>query len=145
MAHCLHQKATGFWLPPDYAVRTGLRLLSRAYILHGIFFFLKTTSGWSAGKNNPDFVPPLMAFRYSNICYLSGIVYSRCMVFWFKSRMGSRLLDLWCTTSFLNTFFFKFNWLILSKKLYYLNHNSISVQRNLPYTVFQWSVPVSCS
>ena len=31
--------------------------------------FLKTTFGWSAGKNNSDFIQPLMAFRYSNICY----------------------------------------------------------------------------
>ena len=31
--------------------------------------FLKTTFGWSAGKNNSDFVQPLMTFHYCNICY----------------------------------------------------------------------------
>ena len=33
--------------------------------------FLKIAFGCSADKNNPNFIQPLIAFRYSNICYCS--------------------------------------------------------------------------
>ena len=52
-----------------YALRTGLRWMSRAYNTWQSFFF-KTTFEWSACKNNIDFVQLLTAFRYSNICFL---------------------------------------------------------------------------
>ena len=42
-------------------------------VLYCMKIFLKTAFGWSAGKNNSDFVPPLMALGYSNICYLSWL------------------------------------------------------------------------
>ena len=44
--------------------------LSAGGVLHDRAF-LKTTFEWSAGKNNPDFVQLLMAFRYSNSYYTS--------------------------------------------------------------------------
>ena len=44
-----------------------IALSVRAYITWQSFFENK----WSAGTNNPDFVQPLMLFRYSSICYWS--------------------------------------------------------------------------
>ena len=32
-------------------------------LIYCMTIFLKTTFGWSAVKNNPDFVPPVMTFR----------------------------------------------------------------------------------
>ena len=53
-----------------YAVRTGLRQASRAYCITEFSWNqLRWYPGWSAGKDNPDFAQPLVAFRYSNIWY----------------------------------------------------------------------------
>ena len=80
-----------------YAVWTGLLKVSRAY---AEWQYFKTTFGWSAGKNNPDFVQLLMVFHYSNIYYSGCIsIFRFGVLFRLKaSQMGHFVMvSLWWT------------------------------------------------
>ena len=60
------------------------------YILHSkIFLQVYWFQGWSACKNNPDFSKPVIAFRYSYICYYISFLHSA----WFAHAVANRFDD----------------------------------------------------
>ena len=73
------QQAFAQWNACIYSMRASVCCakwtvsMSRVYIAWQNFVQLCWFSGWSAGKNNPDFVQPLAVFRYSNIYYLGAM------------------------------------------------------------------------
>ena len=68
--------------------------------IYCITAFLKTTFKWSTGKNNPDFVQPLMAFCYSNICYYVILCHRNLLatcsllVYWHSGQVPPLCMDL---------------------------------------------------